>query len=92
MDNDLNIIYQRGKLVVLRVTVVGGGGVSQVGLVWVKKISLTENAYPAHIWHFFRTSFLYTEVKVILFSYLNSQKRLYNLTFPLFHQSYRYHF
>ena len=69
MDNDLNIIYQRGELVVLCVTVVGGGGVSEVGLVWVKKkIPLTEKAYPAHIWHFFRTSFLYTEVKVILLS------------------------
>ena len=73
MDNDLNIIYRRGELVVLRVTVVGEGGISEVGLVWVKK-SLTENAHPAHIWHFFRTSFLYTEVKVILLSYLNSQK------------------
>ena len=73
MDNDLNIIYRRGELVVLRVTVVGEGGISEVGLVWVKK-SLTENADPAHIWHFFRTSFLYTEVKVILLSYLNSQK------------------
>ena len=76
MDNDLNIIYRRGELVLLRVTVVGGRGVSEVGLVWVKKISLTENAYPAHIWYFFRTSFLYTDVKVILLSYLNSQKRL----------------
>ena len=73
MDNDLNIIYRRGELVVLRVTVVGEGGISGVGLVWVKK-SLTENAHAAHIWHFFRTSFLYTEVKVILLSYLNSQK------------------
>ena len=76
MDNDLNIIYRRGELVLLRVTVVRGRGVSEVGLVWVKKISLTENAYPTHIWHFFRTSFLYTDVKVILLSYLNSQKRL----------------
>jgi len=76
VDNDLNIIYWRGELVVLRVTVVGGGGVSEVGLVWVKKNSLTENAYPAHIWHFFRTSFLYTEVELILLSYVNSQKRL----------------
>ena len=76
MDNDLNIIYRRGELVVLRVTVVGGERVSEVRLVWVKKISLTENAYPAHIWHFFRTSFLYTDVKVILLSYLNSLKRL----------------
>ena len=76
MDNDLNIIYRRGELVVLRVTVVGGERVSEVGLVWVKKISLTENVYPAHIWHFFRTSSLYTDVKVILLSYLNSQKRL----------------
>ena len=38
MDNELNIIYRRGELVVLRVTVVGEGEISEVGLVWVKKI------------------------------------------------------